>query len=61
MILIQKENEGKTVKDIKSYEFYGDNPEIFHSLVGFEIADILFTHTKLHFQIRKHQTSQTTT
>lgn len=46
MILIQKENEGKTVKDIKSYEFYGDNPEIFHSLVGFEIADILFTHTK---------------
>lgn len=46
MILIQKENEGKTAKDIKSYEFYGDNPEIFHSLVGFEIADILFTHTK---------------
>lgn len=46
MILIQKENEVKTVKDIKSYEFYGDNPEIFHSLVGFEIADILFTHTK---------------
>lgn len=46
MILIQKENEGKTVKDIKSYEFYGDNPEIFHSLVGFEIADILFAHTK---------------
>ena len=34
------------MKDIKSYEFYGDNPEIFHSLVGFEIADILFTHTK---------------
>ena len=30
---------------IDSYTFWGDNVEIFHSLIGFKIEDIEFTNT----------------
>lgn len=33
------------MKSIESYMFYGDNAEVFRSLIGFKIVDIQFTHT----------------
>ena len=33
------------MKSIESYMFYGDNAEVFRTLIGFKIEDIEFTNT----------------
>lgn len=33
------------MRSIESYMFYGDNAEVFQTLIGFKIVDIQFTHT----------------